>query len=49
MLQLGLADAFLEHASREELLAKAGLDVDGIRRAIHARFPQMAAVAANAG
>ena len=40
LLRLGLPDAFLEHATREELLAEAGLDADGIRRAILARFPQ---------
>ncbi len=40
MLQLGLPDRFLEHAAREELLAEAGLDANGIRRAILARFPQ---------
>ena len=42
LLQLGLPDRFLEHATREQLLAEAGLDVDGIRRAILARFPQYA-------
>ncbi|MGH8116536.1 MAG: transketolase C-terminal domain-containing protein, partial [Rhodanobacteraceae bacterium] len=40
LLQLGLPDRFLEHATRGELLIEAGLDVDGIRRAILARFPQ---------
>jgi 1-deoxy-D-xylulose-5-phosphate synthase len=44
LLQRGLPDAFLEHATREELLAEAGLDVGGIRRAILARFPQFAPV-----
>ncbi|MBS0382109.1 MAG: 1-deoxy-D-xylulose-5-phosphate synthase [Proteobacteria bacterium] len=43
LLQLGLPDRFLEHATRGELLAEAGLDADGIRRAIHARFPRVAA------
>ncbi len=42
LLQLGLPDRFLEHATREQLLAEAGLDSDGIRRAILARFPQFA-------
>jgi 1-deoxy-D-xylulose-5-phosphate synthase len=42
LLQLGLPDTFLEHATREELLAEAGLDAAGIRRAILARFPQYA-------
>ncbi|HJR14019.1 MAG TPA: 1-deoxy-D-xylulose-5-phosphate synthase [Rhodanobacteraceae bacterium] len=45
LLQLGLPDGFLEHATREQLLAEAGLDVDGIRRSIHARFPRFAATA----
>ena len=38
MLQLGLSDHFLEHASREELLAADGLDAAGIERAIRNRF-----------
>jgi 1-deoxy-D-xylulose-5-phosphate synthase len=42
LLQLGLPDTFLEHATREELLAEAGLDAAGIRRSILARFPQYA-------
>ena len=39
VLQLGLPDAFLEHASREQLLAEAGIDAAGIRKAILARWP----------
>jgi len=42
ILQLGLPDAFLEHATREQLLAEAGLDAPGIRHAVLARFPQYA-------
>jgi 1-deoxy-D-xylulose-5-phosphate synthase len=42
MLHLGLPDAFLEHASREELLAQCGLDAAGIRSAVLKRFPQFA-------
>jgi 1-deoxy-D-xylulose-5-phosphate synthase len=42
VLHLGLPDAFLEHASREELLAECGLDADGIRAAILERWPQTA-------
>ena len=42
ILQLGLADAFLEHATREQLLEESGLDAGGIRRAIFVRFPQYA-------
>jgi 1-deoxy-D-xylulose-5-phosphate synthase len=40
MLHLGLPDAFQHHASREQLLAEAGLDVDGIRAAVLQRWPQ---------
>ena len=40
ILHLGLPDAFQHHASREQLLAEAGLDVDGIRSAVQARWPQ---------
>jgi 1-deoxy-D-xylulose-5-phosphate synthase len=47
-LQLGLPDAFLEHATREQMLAEAGLDADGIRRAILARFPKYAPALRNA-
>jgi 1-deoxy-D-xylulose-5-phosphate synthase len=43
VLQLGLPDAWLEHASREDLLAQAGLDAAGIRAAVLARWPQAAA------
>ncbi|HUW53825.1 MAG TPA: 1-deoxy-D-xylulose-5-phosphate synthase [Rhodanobacter sp.] len=49
ILHIGLPDVYLEHGSREEVLSMAGLDLPGIRRAIHARFPQLAAVAASAG
>ncbi|HTI96240.1 MAG TPA: 1-deoxy-D-xylulose-5-phosphate synthase [Rudaea sp.] len=42
LLQIGLPDAFLEHASREQLLAEAGIDAAGIRAAILARWPQFA-------
>jgi len=48
LLQLGLPDVFLEHATREELLAEAGLDADGIRRAILRRFPRFASTLRNA-
>jgi 1-deoxy-D-xylulose-5-phosphate synthase len=40
-----LPDRFLEHATREQLLAEAGLDANGIRHAILARFPQYARAA----
>lgn len=49
ILHLGLPDAFLEHGSREEVLAMAGLDIDSLRQAIHARFPQQVAANAKAG
>jgi len=42
LLQLGLPDVFLEHASREQLLAEAGIDAAGIRSAIAKRWPQFA-------
>jgi 1-deoxy-D-xylulose-5-phosphate synthase len=43
ILQLGLPDAFQHHASREDLLAEAGLDAAGIRAAIIKRWPQLLA------
>jgi len=43
ILHLGLPDAFQHHASREDLLAEAGLDVAGIRLALLARWPELAA------
>ncbi|WDS36311.1 1-deoxy-D-xylulose-5-phosphate synthase [Pseudoxanthomonas sp.] len=42
ILHLGLPDAFQHHASREQLLAEAGLDAAGIRKAVLARWPQLA-------
>lgn len=39
LLQLGLPDIYQEHASREELLAEAGIDSDGIKTAIEKRWP----------
>ena len=39
VLHLGLPDAYLEHASREDLLAQAGLDAAGVRAAIVKRWP----------
>jgi 1-deoxy-D-xylulose-5-phosphate synthase len=38
LLLLGLPDVFLDHASREDLLAQAGIDADGIRHAVRTRF-----------
>lgn len=45
MLHLGLPDAFQHHASREDLLAEAGIDAAGIRAAVLARWPALAAPA----
>jgi 1-deoxy-D-xylulose-5-phosphate synthase len=42
ILHLGLPDAFQHHASREELLAEAGLDAAGIRAALLRRWPGLA-------
>jgi 1-deoxy-D-xylulose-5-phosphate synthase len=39
---LGLPDAYQEHASREQLLAEAGLDADSIRAALLKRWPALA-------
>ena len=41
ILHLGLPDAFLEHASREELLEHCGLDAAGVQAAILKRWPQL--------
>jgi 1-deoxy-D-xylulose-5-phosphate synthase len=41
ILQLGLPDAFQHHASREDLLAEAGLDAAGIRAALLSRWPEL--------
>ena len=43
ILHLGLDDEFLEHASREELLAQSGLDAAGIKAAILKRFGEIVA------
>jgi len=43
ILHLGLPDAFQHHASREQLLAEAGLDAAGIRGSILARWPHLTA------
>ncbi len=43
LLLLGLPDLFLEHASREQLLAEAGIDAAGIRAAIVERWPHFSA------
>ncbi len=43
VLHLGLPDAFQHHASREDLLAEAGIDAAGIRASVIKRWPQRAA------
>ena len=43
ILHLGLPDAYQHHASREDLLAEAGIDAAGIRSAIMRRWPALAA------
>jgi 1-deoxy-D-xylulose-5-phosphate synthase len=42
VLHLGLPDAFQHHASREQLLAEAGLDAAGIRASVLRRWPALA-------
>ncbi len=41
LLHLGLPDGFQHHASREDLLAEAGIDAAGIREAILKRWPKL--------
>src|SRR5690606_30427242 len=41
MLHLGLPDSYQHHASREDLLAEAGIDTAGIRDAILRRWPDV--------
>jgi len=48
VLHLGLPDEFQHHASREQLLAEAGLDADGIRASVLKRWPQLASTQARA-
>jgi 1-deoxy-D-xylulose-5-phosphate synthase len=43
IVHLGLPDEFQHHASREDLLSEAGLDAEGIRKALLARWPALAA------
>ncbi|MBX3725858.1 MAG: 1-deoxy-D-xylulose-5-phosphate synthase [Xanthomonadales bacterium] len=45
VLVLGLPDAFLEHAAREELLSECGLDAAGIKAAVLKRWPQLPSLA----
>jgi len=41
VLHLGLPDSFQHHASREDLLAEAGIDAAGIRAAVLKRWPKL--------
>ena len=43
VLHLGLPDEFQHHASREDLLAEAGIDASGIRAGVLKRWPALAA------
>jgi len=43
VLHLGLPDEFQHHASREDLLAEAGIDAAGIRTSLLKRWPALAA------
>lgn len=43
IVHLGLPDEFQAHGTREQLLAEAGLDADGIRAAILRRWPMPSA------
>ena len=43
LLNLGLPDRYIEHATREEVLAEAGLDRTGIERAVRERLAERAA------
>ncbi|QNN77636.1 1-deoxy-D-xylulose-5-phosphate synthase [Pseudoxanthomonas mexicana] len=44
VLHLGLPDEFQHHASREDLLAEAGIDAAGIRGSVLKRWPTLAVV-----
>ena len=44
VLNLGIPDAFIEHASPAEMLAECGLDASGIERAIRARLDVLPAL-----
>jgi 1-deoxy-D-xylulose-5-phosphate synthase len=47
-LHLGLPDSFQHHASREDLLAEAGIDAAGIRAAVLKRWPNLGSQALSA-
>lgn len=41
VINLGLPDRYIDHGSREQLLADAGLDIDSIRQTLQQRLPQL--------
>jgi len=41
LLRLGLPDHFVDHGDYNRLLAKAGLDAEGMEKAIRTRFPDL--------
>ena len=41
LLHIGLPDTFIDHGTREECLAEAGLDADGIQARINARLARL--------
>ena len=41
LLNIGLTDVYVEHASREECLSEAGLDASGIERQVRERLQRM--------
>ncbi len=49
VLNIGLADGFIEHGSREECLQAAGLDQAGIQQQINAYLQQLGLVTAASG
>jgi len=45
---IGIPDRFIEHGSREDCLAMAGLDAAGLERAVAALWPAQPAARAHA-
>ena len=43
LLNIGLGDSYLDHGSREECLAEAGLDSNSILRSIEERLQRLVA------
>jgi 1-deoxy-D-xylulose-5-phosphate synthase len=44
LLQLGIPDAFIEHGDYKLLMAKCGLDAEGISKSITQRFPAILSI-----